>query len=195
MWEAIQAWFQAIGDWGGWDEVGAGGVWLMTTCLFVIGLVGCVVPVIPRPPGDPDGCRGASPVPGAGLRRGLVHLRGDRGVAGGFADLRVRQWGGGGRNGSAGPSGDPVARSSAGLVGIFFMPFGLILGPLLGAYAFEAWFAKQEQKPAIVSGVGSAVGTLAGIAVKSAVGAVMVIWFFIEYFPDSIGRGVGRWVS
>ena len=65
---------------------------------------------------------------------------------------------------------------------MFFMPFGLILGPLLGAYGFEAWFAKQEQKPAMISGVGSAVGTLAGIAVKSAVGAVMVIWFFVDVF-------------
>ncbi len=28
----------------------AGGVWLMTVSLFVIGLVGCIIPVIPRRP-------------------------------------------------------------------------------------------------------------------------------------------------
>ncbi|MGE9269499.1 MAG: hypothetical protein ACQKBU_01740, partial [Verrucomicrobiales bacterium] len=40
MWDAIQAW-------GGWDEVGATGAWLLTSCLLLIGLVGCFIPVIP----------------------------------------------------------------------------------------------------------------------------------------------------
>jgi len=42
MWEAISAW-------GGWNEVGAAGAWLVTLCLLAIGLVGCFLPVIPGP--------------------------------------------------------------------------------------------------------------------------------------------------
>ncbi|MEM9237828.1 MAG: DUF456 domain-containing protein [Verrucomicrobiota bacterium] len=181
MWEAIQTWFQAIGDWGGWDEVGAGGVWLMTICLFVIGLVGCVVPVIPGHLviligavahrlllGPESGVAWYTFVVIGVLLAASQIFEFVSGAAG-------AKWFGGSKWGSGGAI-------VGGLVGIFFMPFGLILGPLLGAYAFEAWFAKQEQKPAMISGVGSAVGTLAGIAVKSAVGAVMVIWFFIDVF-------------
>ena len=67
-----------------------------------------------------------------------------------------------------------------GLVGVFFMPFGLILGPLIGAYAFEALFAKKETKPAVVSGVGSAVGTLASLVVKVIVGVVMIAWLLVD---------------
>lgn len=69
-----------------------------------------------------------------------------------------------------------------GIAGMFFMPFGLILGPLLGAYGFEALFAKQETGPAVKSGVGSAVGTLASIGVKIVVGVVMIVWFAADVF-------------
>ena len=41
------------------------------------------------------------------------------------------------------------------IVGLFFMPFGLILGPLIGASAFELLFAKLDAEKAAVSGVGS----------------------------------------
>jgi len=41
------------------------------------------------------------------------------------------------------------------LVGLFFLPLGLILGPLIGAYAFQALFAKQGLRRAAVSGFSS----------------------------------------
>jgi uncharacterized protein YqgC (DUF456 family) len=67
-----------------------------------------------------------------------------------------------------------------GVVGIFFMPIGLLLGPLLGAFLAEWIFAKKEIKPATVSGVGSVVGTLTGLILKLVIAVVMVIYFLVD---------------
>ena len=57
-----------------------------------------------------------------------------------------------------------------------------IAGPLVGAFVFEKWLAKQELKPAAVSGVGSVVGTVAGMGMKLLIGLVMIVWFFVDCF-------------
>lgn len=67
-----------------------------------------------------------------------------------------------------------------GVVGLFFLPFGLILGPLAGAFLAEWGFARKEIRPATVSGVGSVVGTLSGLAVNLVIGVVMVAYFLID---------------
>ena len=41
---------------------------------------------------------------------------------------------------------------AGGIAGIFFMPFGLLVGPLLGAFICEIAFAKKETRPAVISG-------------------------------------------
>ena len=62
------------------------------------------------------------------------------------------------------------------------MPLGLILGPALGAYAFEILFAKQGTTPAVVSGFGSAVGALSSLIVKVIIGVTMIAWFLMDVF-------------
>ena len=69
-----------------------------------------------------------------------------------------------------------------GIVGMFFMPFGLLVGPLLGAFICEIAFARKETRTAVISGVGSMVGTLAGMGVKMIIGVVMIVWFFLDVF-------------
>ncbi len=69
---------------------------------------------------------------------------------------------------------------AGGVVGLFFMPFGLILGPLVGSMLFELMFAKKKVKPATVSGVGSVLGTVAGLIIKVAVGLMMIIWLMVD---------------
>ncbi|MBK1828375.1 DUF456 domain-containing protein [Haloferula rosea] len=171
--------WEAIGGWGGWDELGATGTWVVTACFLLIGLAGCFIPVIP----------GHLVILLGAVFHRLVYP-GNSGVewwtftvlallliasqvfefVSGAAGSR---WFGGTKWGAGGAF-------VGGIVGMFFMPFGLLLGPLIGAYAFEAWFAKQETKPAVVSGVGSAVGTLASLVVKVIVGVAMIVWLLVD---------------
>jgi len=83
------------------------------------------------------------------------------------------RWFGGSKWGAAGAL-------AGGVVGLFFMPFGLILGPLIGSMLFELICAKKKVKPATVSGVGSVLGTVAGLAIKVAVGLMMIAWFIVD---------------
>ena len=178
MWEAIVSW-------GGWDEVGVGGAWLVTICLMIIGLAGCFIPVIPghlmillaavshrlligEVIGQDSGVEWWTFAVLATLLIGAQIFEFVSGAAG-------AKWFGGTKWGAAGAM-------VGGLVGMFFLPLGLILGPLIGAYAFEAYFAKQETKPAVVSGVGSAVGTLASLIVKVIVGIAMIVWLLVDIF-------------
>ena len=83
------------------------------------------------------------------------------------------RWFGGSRWGAAGAL-------LGGLVGIFFAPWGLFLGPLIGSFLLEWQGAKKEVKPATVSGVGSVVGTLTGMAIGLVLALVMVAYFLVD---------------
>lgn len=67
-----------------------------------------------------------------------------------------------------------------GVVGLFFGIPGLLLGPLIGVFAFEMLFAKQQWKPATKSTWGTLLGTGVGLAFKVAIAAVMVVWFYVD---------------
>lgn len=181
MWDWIGNFGDWIASWGHWDEIGGGLYWVVTVSLLVVGLVGCVVPVIPGHLFILLAAIGHWLVFGAGSGLEwwsflvLVLLLTVSQVFEFVSGAAGARWFGGTKWGAGGAM-------VGGVVGIFFMPFGLILGPLIGAYAFEALFAKQETKPAMVSGVGSAVGTMAGIAFKVVVGLLMVLWFIADVF-------------
>jgi hypothetical protein len=85
------------------------------------------------------------------------------------------KWFGGSRWGA-------VGALVGGIVGLFFLPFGLLVGPLVGAFGFEKMFAKKNTRESTVSGVGSVVGTLAGMGFKVLVGMLMVAWFLADVF-------------
>jgi len=96
-----------------------------------------------------------------------------------------------------------------GFVGMFFMPFGLFLGPLFGTILFEFFLSKkksneiqpgitvaqpqktitqqgyqlfEKSKTSTKSGVGTLFGVLTGMLIKIIIGALMVLWFFIDVF-------------
>lgn len=176
MWESIT-------DWGGWYGLSIGGAWVATGLLLVVGFAGCFIPVIP----------GHLMILLAAVSHRLTLgwlLGRDSGVEwwtfvvlgvllaiGQAFDLLSgaagAKWFGGTKWGAAGAM-------VGGIAGMFFMPFGLVVGPLVGAYAFEAIFAKQETRPAVVSGVGSAVGTLASLVVKVIIGVLMIGWLLAD---------------
>lgn len=175
MWDAIAGWE----IWGG---VGAGAAWVVTICLLVAGLVGCVLPILP----------GHLILLIAAVAHRLMLGRDGSGlewwsfliliallaasqifeIASGAAGSR---WFGGTRWGALGAF-------VGSIVGLFFLPFGLLLGPLIGAFAAELLFAKKKPQFAASSGVGSVVGTIAGMAVKIVVGVLMVAWFLADVF-------------
>ena len=172
MWEAVQ-------QWPVWSGIGVTGGWAVTVVLVLIGLAGCIIPVIPGHLlillaavshrlifGAGSGVEWWTFVVLSLLLIGSQAFEFVSGAAG-------AKWFGGTKWGALGAF-------VGGIAGMFFMPFGLILGPLLGAYGFEALFAKQETKPAVMSGVGSAVGTVTSIIVKVVVGLVMALWLFVD---------------
>ena len=71
---------------------------------------------------------------------------------------------------------------TGGLVGLFFAPWGFVLGPLGGAFAFEYFFAKKQVTEATRSGVGSAVGTVMGLTIKIVLALVMACYLVVDLF-------------
>jgi uncharacterized protein len=174
----VPEWMTSEALWGG---VGTSAAWLITICLMLVGLIGCLLPVLPGHLllfiaalahrlmlGSDSGLKWWSFVILALLMAASQALEMLSGAAG-------AKWFGGSRWGALGAL-------AGGIVGMFFMPFGLLLGPLAGAVAGELLVAKQQPKPAVVSGVGSVVGTLAGMGINLALGVAMVVWFFLDVF-------------
>ena len=164
---------------GALPAIGTVAAWVVTICLLVLGFVGTLVPFLP----------GHLILFFAAVAHWLM-LRRDSGVEWWtFVVLGVllilsqvfeflsgaagTRWFGGTRWGAAGAL-------IGGIVGIFFIPFGLILGPLIGSMFCEFVFAKKEVRSATVSGVGSVLGTVAGMVVKIIVGVLMIVWFLVD---------------
>jgi uncharacterized protein YqgC (DUF456 family) len=161
------------------EGMGVMAAWLVTGCLLVLGLVGTLVPFLP----------GHLILFFAAVGHWLM-LRAESGVEWWtFVVLGVvlvvsqvfeflsgamgARWFGGTRWGAAGAM-------IGGILGMFFIPLGLILGPLIGAIFCEFAFAKKEARLATVSGVGSVLGTVAGMVVKVVVGVLMIVWLVAD---------------
>lgn len=164
-----------------WGSVGVGVAWVVTACLLIAGMIGCVLPVLP----------GHLIILIAAIAHRLMLREGSGLEWWSFlilaALMAVSQTmemvsGAAGSKWFGGTKWGAFGALLGSIIGMFFMPFGLLLGPLAGAFAFEMAFAKQESKPAAVSGVGSVVGVLAGMGIKIAIGALMLIWFFLDVF-------------
>lgn len=179
MWNDVFGDFIGSVDWFSWESSGTYVAWIVTICLLLVGLVGSLVPILPGHLilliaaiahrlmlGEASGLRWWSfviLVVLLALSQAFEFLSGAAGT----------KWFGGSKWGAWGAL-------LGGIVGMFFFPFGLILGPLIGAVLFEKCFAKKENRPAIESGVGSVLGTVAGMVVKLAVGVVMAVWIVID---------------
>ena len=173
MWSMFDVLIEAL------PAIGTVAAWVVTICLLVLGFVGTLVPFLP----------GHLILFFAAGAHWLM-LRQDSGVEWStFVVLGVllilsqvfeflsgaagTRWFGGTRWGAAGAL-------IGGMVGIFFIPFGLLLGPLIGSMFCEFVFAKKEVRSATVSGVGSVLGTVAGMVIKIIVGVLMIVWLVVD---------------
>lgn len=153
MWD----WFKELDEI--WSAAGSYGLaalsWMMLLCSMALGLVGVVVPVIP----------GAIVMLGGAIVFNLltpgwlnwwsvialaVLVVLDR-VADFAGTAAGTKWFGGTKWGIFGAI-------VGGVVGLFFGPLGLVLGPVAGAVLFELVWAKRNPKEAARSGVGAGVG-------------------------------------
>lgn len=68
------------------------------------------------------------------------------------------------------------------ILGVLLLgPFGVIIGPFLGAFAGE-YLKRRSPDLALRAAMGTVVGFLGGTALKLAIEIVMIIWFFLVVF-------------
>ncbi len=147
--------------------------------LIILGILGCILPVIPGPPLSFGGIL-ILHYTKWGLINGEILLW--LGIAAGVATVldyifpiwATKKFGGSKRG---------VWGATLGLVvGLFiFPPFGIIIGPFVGAFLGEM-SANNNSKLALKSALGSFIGFLFGTGLKFAVSGVITYYFFMELF-------------
>ena len=146
--------------------------------LMIIGIIGCLVPVLPGPPLSFLGLLLLHFTKfGHFTKATLITFAGIT-IAVSILDYLIPIWGTKKFNGSKyGARGATVGL----IIGLFLGPVGIILGPLVGAFIGEMIF-RDNLNYAIKAGFGSLLGFLTGIGLKLAASLVMTFYFFRALF-------------
>lgn len=145
--------------------------------LIILGIIGCLVPVLPGPPFSFLGILLLNFSRFADFTTAALITLGAIAVAVTILDYIVPVWGakkfGGSKYGTRG--------ATVGLiVGLFLGPLGIIFGAVIGAFAGEMIF-KDDIKYAIRASMGSLLGFLTGIGLKLAASVIMTYYFIKEW--------------
>jgi hypothetical protein len=143
---------------------------------MIIGIIGCLVPVLPGPPINFLGLLFLHLSKFGQFTTPTLIILGSVAVIVTILDYIVPVWGtkkfGGSKYGTKG--------AVVGLiVGFFLGPLGIILGPLIGAFVGEMIF-KDDMSYAFKAGFGSLLGFLTSIGLKLAASLVMTFYFIKE---------------
>ncbi len=151
--------------------------WTITLLLMVIGLAGTLLPLLP----------GTTVILGAAILHhfmlGEAHSVGWWTIAG-LTALTVVSYVLDILSGSLGAKWFGATRWGAfggivgALVGMFFFPWGLFLGPMCGVLLGELLGGKKLL-PAGKTTWGTLLGTTAGMVAKLIVGGMMIVWFIV----------------
>lgn len=147
---------------------------VVAALLIVLGLLGCILPVIPGPPLSFGGLLILHFTQWGPIDSNLLLWLGIAATLVTVLDFVFPVWAtkrfGGSKRG--------VWGSTIGLVIglLFFPPIGIIIGPFLGAFIGEIT-ANQSQRNAIKSAIGSFVGFLLGTGLKFTVSGVITYYF------------------
>jgi uncharacterized protein YqgC (DUF456 family) len=144
--------------------------------LMILGIIGCLVPVLPGPPFSFLGLLMLHLSKFGQFSNTTLIAFGCIAVVVTILDYTVPVWGtkkfGGSKYGTRG--------ATVGLItGFFLGPMGIILGPLIGAFIGEMIF-KDDLNYALKAGFGSLLGFLTGIGLKLATSFVMTFYFIRE---------------
>jgi len=152
-------------------------IWnIMAALLILVGIIGCFLPVIPGPSLGYLGLlslqlRENPPFETTFLLIWAGIILAVTAMDYVIQPLATKKFGG---------SNQGIWGSTIGLVlGIFFPPFGIILGPLIGALLGEIWGGKNLNQ-AIKPAMGSFIGFLAGTAIKLIVTFIMGYYFVVS---------------
>jgi uncharacterized protein len=145
--------------------------------LMILGIIGCLVPVLPGPPFSFVGILLLHLSRFGQFSSTTLIVLGTIAVVVTILDYIVPIWGtrkfGGTKYGTRG--------ATIGLIiGLFFGPAGIIFGPLIGAFVGEMIF-KDDVRYAVRAGFGSLLGFLMGIGLKLAASFIMTFYFFREW--------------
>ncbi len=144
--------------------------------LIIIGLIGCIVPVLPGPPISFLALLALEYSKWGPFNSDLLWTFGFIAIAVTVLDYIVPIWGtkkfGGSRAGIWG--------AAIGLViGLFFGILGIVLGPFIGAFLGELTQNTQSDK-ALKAAFGSFIGLLMGVVLKLIASGIMTFYFFKE---------------
>lgn len=158
----------------GWAEIAALAV---TILLFLVGLLGVFLPVIPGLLIAFAGLLLYAAVDGFELfSPWVVVLLGILAVAGSLLDNLAGVYGAK----KFGATRWGICGAVAGLfLGLFFGPLGIIFGPLCGALAGEM-LGGREAGAAARAGVGTLVGFLGGVFIKLLLILIIILFFFYK---------------
>jgi uncharacterized protein YqgC (DUF456 family) len=145
----------------------------LAIALMIIGIAGCLLPVLPGPPLSFLGIVVLHFTRFADISKNLFIILGALAIIVTIIDYVVPIWGtrhfGGSKYGMRG--------ATVGLIiGLFLGPPGIIIGPFLGAVVGELIF-KDDLKYAIKAGFGSLLGFLTGVGLKLAASLLMTFYF------------------
>ncbi len=148
--------------------------------LLVLGLLGCILPIIPGPPLSFAGLFLLRFTHYVELSRHagfdqLLWILGSAAAIVTILDYIVPVWGtksfGGSKAGTLGAALGVVA-------GLFFAPAGLIIGPFAGAVIAEL-ISGKDRKSSLRAGFGSFLGVLTGVVLKLMVSGT-ITWYFVK---------------
>jgi len=143
--------------------------------LVLLGIAGCVLPILPGPILSFGGLfllalinHFSSP-----LTPALIMVMGVITFAATIGDYVIPLWG----VKRYGTSKWGIWGAVLGMaIGIFFSPFGMLLGALIGAVVVE-WLVQKEKGKALKAGWGVIVGSLLGTVLKLGVSGMMAYYF------------------
>jgi uncharacterized protein YqgC (DUF456 family) len=145
--------------------------------LMILGIIGCLVPVLPGPPFSYLGLILLHLSRFGQFSTPVLIILGVIAAVVTVLDYIVPIWGtkkfGGSKYGMRG--------ATVGLIiGLFLGPLGIILGPFVGAFVGEMIF-KDDMGYALKAGFGSLLGFLTGIGLKLAASLIMTFYFVKEW--------------
>ena len=145
----------------------------LSILLMIVGIIGCLVPVLPGPPLSFLGILTLQFTRFADVSTNLLIILAVVAVVVSILDFIVPVWG----TRKFGGSKYGVRGATVGLIiGLFFGPPGIIIGPFIGAVVGEMIF-KDDFRYAIKAGFGSLLGFMTGIGLKLAASFAITFYF------------------